>query len=122
MKFYLLVQGILFSILGVWCAVKPEGTSEKVGFSLKGAQGFAEFIAVYGGLEFGLGLFFLWSFSSGDSLKAGVCLASCIYLSIALFRTFSLVRYGTDIGAGYYFFLSEILFATWGLILLLRRT
>ena len=57
-RFFLALVGTLYLGLALWCSFDPVTTSEKVGFALQGDAGGSEFLTVYGGLEFGLGIAF----------------------------------------------------------------
>ena len=57
---FLAIVGIAYLVLAVWCALKPGQTSNSVGLTLQPGSGQSEYLVVYGGLQLGLGLFFLW--------------------------------------------------------------
>lgn len=50
-KLFLILVAILYFGLAIWCCIRPELTSEKVGFDLVNDSGRSEFMTVYGGLE-----------------------------------------------------------------------
>jgi len=54
------VVGIASLCLTLWCVAVPGQTSGAAGFNLQPGSGESEFLVVYGGLEFGPGLIFLW--------------------------------------------------------------
>jgi hypothetical protein len=115
---YLFINALLYVVFGIWCAVDPHGTATAVGFTLPGAQGVAEYTAVYGGLEFGVGVFFFLAARSLDLWRAGIIFGACFYTALFLFRTFAITQVGFDIGAGVNFYLAEGLFTAWSLFLL----
>ena len=53
-KLLLLVVGLIYAILGVWCTLLPEKTASALGLAFHGS-GIVEYVVVYGGLEIGLG-------------------------------------------------------------------
>jgi hypothetical protein len=110
---YLLINGILYISFGVWCALFPEYTSSAVGLLAPTAQGFTEYVAVYGGLEFGVGMFFVLTVIKPRLRHAGLIFGLCFYGGLALFRTYAICRVGTDIGAAFNFYLAELFFAAW---------
>lgn len=120
MKAYLIVNSAIYIIFGIWCAVAPYWTAEAVGFSLLGNQGFAEYVAVYGGLEFGVGIFFLLSALNPSLTRAGIIFGACFYLGIFLFRTIAIAQVGSDIGSGFNFYIAEGVLAVWSVVLLRR--
>lgn len=115
---FLLVNGLLYVALGLWCGIEPKWCAAAVGFTLPNAQAYAEFVAVYGGLEFGVGVFFLYSATSAVRRATGVVFGACFYLGICVFRISALWRVGTQIGNGVNFFALECLFALISLALL----
>lgn len=114
---YLWLNGLLYLLFGAWCALDPVGTSTAVGFTLPGHQGFAEYVAVYGGLEFGVGVFFILCAIKAELRSAGVIFGTCFYLGICLFRSYAISQIGFDIGAGLNFYISECLLTLWSLTL-----
>ncbi len=116
-KIYLLLNGLLYLLFGLWCALDPNWTAHAVGFSLPAAQGIAEFVAVYGGLEFGVGVFFLLCAFDARFRLAGVLFGVCFYTGIFVFRTFAISQVGFDLGAGRNFYASEFLLMTWSWVL-----
>ncbi len=79
--------------LALWCALAPESTSRSVGFELRPGSGQSEFLTVYGGLEWGLGLVFL------DPVirrrPTGFALQTClvIHVSLVAFRSLAFLLY-----------------------------
>ncbi len=56
---FLAIVGLAYLLLAGWCALNPNQTSASVGFTLQKGSGQSEFLTVYGGLEFALGVVFL---------------------------------------------------------------
>jgi hypothetical protein len=117
-KFYLLINAILYFIFAIWCTLDPYWTAEAVGFQLPSNQGYAEFVAVYGGLEFSVGLFFLITALIKRYNLIGIIFGSCFYTSLFMFRTIAIITVGINIGAGINFYITEALFTVWSLLLL----
>ena len=92
-RFFLAVVGTLYLGLALWCSLDPVTTSAKVGFALQGDAGGSEFLTVYGGLEFGLGLM-LWVPLVRARWTASI-LATCLVLhgSLVLFRSIGFFVY-----------------------------
>lgn len=92
-KVFLTVVGAAYVALALWCAVSPRSTANAIGLELKPGAGESEYFTVYGGLQFGLGLIFLWPLL--DANLTGTVLKGCAVLhgSLVLFRTISLLRY-----------------------------
>jgi hypothetical protein len=120
-RLFLLLNAALYIVFGLWCALAPEWTAQAVGLNFPGAQGFAEYVAVYGGLEFGVGIFFLLTATQLDLQRAGILFAACFYGGIALFRTGAILLHSADIGAGMNFYIAEVCFAVWSMWLVSQR-
>jgi Domain of unknown function (DUF4345) len=120
LKLYLIINALLYLVFGAWCALAPEWTSAAVGLGLLGAQGFTEFIAVYGGLEVGVGVFFLICAFQSKWARAGVLFGVCFYLGIVLFRTLAIASVGLDIGNALNFYIAEALFSLWSIRLFFK--
>jgi Domain of unknown function (DUF4345) len=114
---YLGVNGIAYLVLGAWCAIDPHRTSEMIGFQLDGAKGLAEYFAVYGGLEVGMGTFFLASLLRRDLRSAAIFFGVCLYGGIVLFRGISLALNGPTSGVGWMLYALEISCLVAGLLL-----
>ena len=97
-KLFLTIVGVMYIGLAVWCSVAPETTSRKVGFELLGGSGSSEFLVIYGGLEFAMGLLFLTPWLKDEWL--GFALLSCLLIHgcLAIFRTAGFFLY-TEIGS-----------------------
>lgn len=78
----LLVVGVVYVLLGLWCTLRPRTTSAAVGFTLDGDRGLSEYVTVYGGLEVGLGIAMIVT-ALDPALRAGG-LAFALVLSAAL--------------------------------------
>src|SRR5690606_10384177 len=92
---FLLLNGLLYIVLGLWCAIRPQQTASSVGFTLESTQGLVEYVTVYGGLEFALGVFFLYCALRPDYAGAGVIFGLCLYGGLAIFRTIALGVHGS---------------------------
>lgn len=92
-KIFLIVLGTAYTALAVWCVARPEQTARSIGLSLLPGSGQSEYQTVYGGLQLGLGLFFLWAGWRGDAVDSAL-LASCFaHGGIVALRTASLVQF-----------------------------
>lgn len=92
-RLFLSLVGVLYLALSIWCSFDARTTSAKVGFDLQGDTGRSEFLTVYGGLEFGLGLLFLlpWFWPTSEGVILGACFL--IHASLVVFRSASLFLY-----------------------------
>ena len=117
---YLLLNAALYIFFGIWCSISPLFTSTAVGFLLIGAKGFAEFGAVYGGLETGIGLLLLISALNPAMRSFGILAALCTYGGLVIFRTIAIFRGGYGLENGWFFFIFEIVMALAALVLYLK--
>ena len=92
-KSYLALIGALYIALGLWCAIRPEVASRKVGFDLLSGSGQSEFTVVYGGLEFALGLLFLSPLIRKDLTEPMLLACAVIHICLAFFRLVSFIRF-----------------------------
>jgi hypothetical protein len=98
LSYYLLFNGVGYVFLGLLCLFQPRRTSQLVGYNLIGEKGFAEYSAVYGGLELGLGLFYLLATFTPDYHTVALVFSLCLYGGIVLARVYSILVHGKNIG------------------------
>lgn len=89
----LAIIGFAYLALAVWCAVLPERTSQSVGFKLTPGSGQSEYLVVYGGLQLGLGLIFLWPLLRSSDPKEALFACLLIHGCLVAFRVLSFLRY-----------------------------
>jgi hypothetical protein len=92
-RIFLATVGIVYLYLAAWCSLKPAATSQLVGFDLKPGSGQSEFLVIYGGLEFGLALLFLWPFLRPKQLETSLQICLIVHASLVLFRSASFFMY-----------------------------
>lgn len=119
---YLWFNAAMLAGFGLWCGWKPQGTSRFLGFSLPGPAGLAEYIAVYGGLEFGLGLFYAIAATRPGLHAPALLMSACVYLAIAAFRAPVVLRHGRDTGFAAYALALELVLGVVALLLYARGT
>lgn len=83
---YLMVNAVMYIGLGAWCTLLPDKTSAAIGFGLASPSGRSEYLTVYGGLEIGLGVFFLIAALDPPLRPAAILLALVTYGCLAVFR------------------------------------
>ncbi|MGD9688315.1 MAG: DUF4345 family protein [Phycisphaerales bacterium] len=88
---YLLFNAVMYVVFAIVCAIWPEKTANFVGFAFKSGSGRSEYVAVYGGLEMAMGLFFLVAGVSEKWQHAGLLFAVLLYACLVLFRAPTLV-------------------------------
>lgn len=118
-KIFLTVVGAAYLFLALWCTLRPEQTSAAVGFRLTPGSGQSEYLVVYGGLQLGLGLAFLWPWIRKDSLSYALLLAVLVHGAIVVFRTVGFLRYSDFQTTTYYLAGTEIVILAAGLVFLI---
>lgn len=111
---------VAYTVFAVWCAANPTGTANFLGFTLNGAKGQAEFVAVYGGIEAAFAVFFALCALRPAWHGPGLVFATCLYGGLVAFRTIVLVRSGFDIGTAIYPYVFELVMVALA-VLLWRR-
>jgi hypothetical protein len=117
---YLWLNGLLFALFAVWCTLRPEQTSAFLGLEAKGWKGLSEYVAVYGGLQAGLAVFYMLAALKPALQKPALWLSVCMYLGLVAFRSIVLVRSDFAIGTATGAFILELVLGILALILLLR--
>ncbi len=120
-KIFLSVVGGLYVFLGVYCALLPARASQTVGFELIAGSGQSEFLTVYGGLEVGMGLVFLWplwrSAETEFALKACLIIHACLVLfrgiGFGVFHEISPATYKLATGEWVIFLANLFLWQRW---------
>lgn len=92
-KIYLIFNSVLYFIFSFWCAFWPESTSAFLGFAFTKTAGKIEYITVYGGLEFGLACFYLYTVVNSSKMSSALLFSLFLYGGIVLFRLASILVY-----------------------------
>ncbi|MFM8980505.1 MAG: DUF4345 family protein [Planctomycetia bacterium] len=90
----LALNAVLYVALGLWCALDPATTARFVGLQPTGPAGQSEWLAVYGGLELGLGAFFAVAALRPALRSAGLLFALCLYAGIVVLRSTAALQLG----------------------------
>lgn len=122
-RIFLSAVGVAYIILAAWCAIMPERTSKAVGFALQPGSGQSEFLTVYGGLEFALGIVFLWPLFKPAEIEFPLLVCLLVHGSLVLFRTAGFVLYHGIPSTTYAFAAAEwTIFLGAGVLHWLRRS
>lgn len=85
-RIYLLVNAALYFIFAAWCTHMPDKTATGIGLAFRSGSGRSEYLTVYGGLQLGMSLFFLFTGLRADYRIAGLLFALCLYGSLSAYR------------------------------------
>ena len=115
-RIFVALVGVLYVLLGLYCAILPARASKAVGFGLNGGAGQSEFLTVYGGLEVGMGLVFLLPLlrpmDTEFALRACLIIHGCLVLFRTIgffaFRDIASTTYNLAIGEWVIFLASAI--------------
>jgi len=106
-RIFLAVIGVLYVLLAGYCAVLPEKAAKAVGFELRPGSGQSEFLTIYGGLELGLGILFLWPLFRPGEISFPLLACLVVHGCLVLFRTAGFLLYRGIPPTTYYFAASE---------------
>lgn len=118
---YLWFNAAMYVLLGVWCSIWPDKTAAAVGFAFTRPGGRSEYITVYGGMEFGLGVFFLFTVLNPAWREVGLLFGLCLYGSLTLWRLFTFLTIDGISGFPRIAFVLEAVLFLAALVLWLRR-
>jgi len=90
---YLWVNAALYGVFAVLCSLRVAATARSLGYTQLNASGMSEYVTVYGGLQFGLAVFFAWAAYRPELQRVGLLLAVCLYMPIVVFRWLSVMRH-----------------------------
>jgi hypothetical protein len=90
---YLYLNGALYALFALLCTVNREGTSRRLGYLTMNASGRSEYLVIYGGLQIGLSIFFLWAAGTPTVQRAGLVLAACLYAPVVFYRWSTVRKY-----------------------------
>lgn len=88
-RVFLAVVGAAYLALAGWCVAQPTRTANSVGFELLGGSGRSEYFVVYGGLQLGLGLIFLWPLAQPHVERFSLTSCLVIHLCLVIMRCIS---------------------------------
>jgi uncharacterized protein DUF4345 len=88
-KIVLVASGLIFGSYGLACFLSPELPAGYAGLEITNGDAFAEMGAMYGGLQFGFGLFCLFCTLRQDMQRAGLTLLVFSIGCLALARFYS---------------------------------
>lgn len=91
---YLYVNAAMYAVFGLWCALRLDSTAANLGYTTLSNSGRSEYFTVYGGLQWGLALIFLYTAMKPELHRPGILVGIALYAPIVLHRMVSLARFG----------------------------
>ncbi len=118
---YLGFNALMYAVFAIWCAVKPTTTAAYLGLSAVSAGGRSEYLAIYGGLQAGLAIFYSFALFAPEHRRTALWMSAFLYGGIVAFRSIAIVQEGFgNLGGARAFYVAEFtLFAA--AALLVRR-
>src|SRR5262245_53900648 len=101
----LIANTVVFISFGPGFVIWPDYFAEILGIHLSGATAYADFRAMYGGLPFGVGVFFLASLYRSPWVVPSLFIIGATSLCLMLSRVYSLVAGHTDVAGFIYIFM-----------------
>lgn len=89
---YLYLNAVLYAALAAWCTLAPRSTAAAQGFHQLANGGRSEYLVIYGGLQFGLAVFF-WYVARLPDPRVGLVFALALYVPIVLVRLVTVARF-----------------------------
>jgi Domain of unknown function (DUF4345) len=118
---YLAFNAVLYTAFAIWCALAPKQTSEFLGLTATNPAGESEYLAVYGGLQAGLAVFFALATFLPEYRKSALVMSLALYGGIVLLRTVAALRLGfAELGNARFAYGLEIVLLIVALVLVLR--
>lgn len=93
-QIFLAFNGVLYLALAAWCTVAPHKTASAIGFGIDDPSAKSEYLTVYGGLELGMGLFFLLCAWRSGLVEAGLWFALLSYAALGVYRLTTVTTMG----------------------------
>ena len=94
-RFVLIFTGISFAGYGIWCGIDPTGVVARfTGFTLDQPAGMVEALAMYGGLQTGVGLFLLWAGVRREWMTPALVMVVLMMGALALTRALGMSMHG----------------------------
>ncbi len=91
---YLAFNAVLYTAFAVWCAIAPKPTANFLGLTATNPAGESEYLAVYGGLQAGLAVFYALAVFLPEHRKSALLMSLTVYGGIVLLRTIAGLRLG----------------------------
>jgi hypothetical protein len=118
---YLGFNAVLYAVFAAWCACSPRQTADFIGLVARNPAGESEYLAVYGGLQAGLAVFYGLALALPDYRKAALLLSVTLYGGIVALRTIAVLRLGfADLGNARYTYGLEITLLLLAVVLMVR--
>lgn len=118
---YLALNAVLYAVFAAWCSLAPQQTATFLGLARSNPAGESEYLAVYGGLQAGLAVFYGLAVFTPGYRHAALVFSLALYGGIVALRTIAILRLGfSEVGNARYAYALEIILLLIALVLVLR--
>ena len=90
---YFWANALLYFLFALWCTVRKEQTSLASGFTGINNSGWSEYLVIYGGLQLGLAVFFVYLALHSEFYKIGLIFSLFLYFPIVIYRVVSIYKF-----------------------------
>ncbi|MDQ3495494.1 MAG: DUF4345 family protein [Pseudomonadota bacterium] len=91
---YLWFNAAMYAVFALGCALRLDCTAQNLGYTALSNSARSEYFTVYGGLQWGLALVFVWLAFKPELHRTGLLVALALYAPVVLHRVISLLRFG----------------------------
>lgn len=116
-KILLRIVGVGLIVYAVSFIINPLLLADMVGFTHHSPNTLVEITAFYGGLELGLGIFFLWASMRKERIYIGLMCFSISFLAAGILRAIGIFIYGFEDPSQPIVSVIEILLPLYGFLL-----
>lgn len=115
-RVYLMITGVIVTGFGLYCLLDPLLMSEATGMGLSTPTSVIEVIAMYGGLQIAMGLYFIYCSLHINRIPQALLVSVFIFAGVAGARSYGLAIHSGDNGYNFMAVIYEIvsgLIALW---------
>ena len=92
-EIYLWANAVIYILFALWCTFQKNQTAKASGYLTLNNSGWSEYLVIYGGLQFGLALFFAYLATNTELHQTGIFFALMLYIPIVLYRFFTIYKF-----------------------------
>ncbi len=90
---YLWINAALYAIFALWCTFSRERTAQSIGYLTRSNAGNCEYLTVYGGLQWGLGVMFATLAAHRAPASLALSIAVGLYVPLVAYRWITVARF-----------------------------
>lgn len=92
-EFYLWLNAAIYFAFAIWCILQRNKTANSSGYLYLNNSGWSEYLVIYGGLQIGLGLFYIYLALNPIFYHLGLVFSMLIYIPIVFFRGVTIYKF-----------------------------